>query len=198
MKTQLIISLTFTLFLYSCAQIRPLSGGEEDVNPPQEVESIPLNGSINFNVTSITVSFDEFIKLNNLNSQLIVSPIITPKPEILVKGKKLVIKLPKNLSPNTTYSLNFGSAVTDITEDNVYPNYKYVFSTGNFIDSLSYSGTVVNAFDLSPQEKVYVQLYDKKNDSIPLKEIPKYIALTDKEGNFELTNIAQGTYKILP
>jgi hypothetical protein len=114
----------------------------------------------------------------------------------MVKGKKIVIKLPNNLTPNTTYSINFGSAIEDITEYNTFPNYKYVFSTGDFLDSLSYTGTVVNAYDLTPQEKVYVLLYDKINDSIPLLELPRYVALTDKEGNYEITNIAEGSYKL--
>jgi hypothetical protein len=188
--------LAMIVILVSCAQIRPLTGGVKDVNPPKELESTPLNGSTNFIKNTIEVKFDEFIKLTNVTSQLIVSPLMETPPEVIVKGKKLVIKLKSALTENTTYSLNFGNAITDITEDNVFPNYKYVFSTGSFIDSLSYSGTVVNAFDLSPKENCYVLLYDQLEDSIPLKETPRYVALTDKKGNYSLTNIAHGKYKL--
>jgi hypothetical protein len=184
------------ILLVSCAQIRPLTGGEKDVEPPKEIESLPINGATNFVEQTIEIRFDEYIKLTNVTRQLIVSPLMETPPEVLVKGKRLVIKLKAALTEHTTYSLNFGNAITDITENNVFPNYKYVFSTGALIDSLSYSGMVVNAFDLSPKESVYVLLYDQLEDSIPLKEKPRYVALTDKDGRYSLTNIAQGTYKL--
>lgn len=192
---QLITFTSATLILFSCAQIVPLSGGEKDIEPPKEVESSPKNGSINFAKKNITVEFDEFIKLNNISSQLIVSPLMETPPEISIRGKKLIIKLEGELNENTTYSLNFGNAITDITEANIFLNYKYVFSTGSYIDSLSYSGVVVNAFDLSKKESIYVLLYDQFEDSVPYKELPRYVALTDKEGNFSITNIANGKYK---
>lgn len=174
----------------------PLSGGEKDLNPPKEVESLPKNASTNFSSDEIEIEFDEFIQTQNLNSQLIISPFMETNPEVSVKNKKLIIKLQDTLSPNTTYSLNFGEAIRDITENNPIPNYKYVFSTGDFIDSLSYSGTVVNAEDLTPKEKVYVLLYNQFEDSVPLKKKPRYIAISDKDGNFSITNIASGTYKL--
>ncbi|PCJ28553.1 MAG: hypothetical protein COA97_01005 [Flavobacteriales bacterium] len=192
---QLIIFFLTALILFSCAQIVPITGGERDVEAPIEVKSTPKNGSTLFTEKTITIEFDEFINLTNVSNQLIVSPLMETPPEILVRGKKLVIKLGGNLVENTTYSLNFGNSITDITENNVFPNYKYVFSTGTFIDSLSYSGTVVSSFNLSQKENIYVLLYDQFEDSIPYKELPRYVALTDKEGNFSITNIAHGDYK---
>ena len=191
------IALIFiALIIFSCAQIVPLTGGEKDIEAPKELESSPQNGSTLFSDETITIQFDEYIKLTNVSSQLIVSPLMETAPEILVKGKKLVIKLKSELAPNTTYSLNFGNAISDITENNVFPNYKYVFSTGDFIDSLSYSGTVINSFDLTPKENIYVLLYDQFEDSVPLKELPRYVALTNKKGEFSITNIANGDYKL--
>ena len=188
--------LVITIVFFSCAQIVPLTGGDKDLEAPKELESSPENGSIGFSNESITIEFDEYIKLTNVTSQLIVSPLMETAPEILVKGKKLVIKLKSELNPNTTYSLNFGNAISDITENNVFPNYKYVFSTGDYIDSLSYSGTVINAFDKSAKENIYVLLYDQFEDSVPLKELPRYVALTNKKGEFSITNIASGQYKL--
>lgn len=184
------------IVLFSCAQIVPLTGGDKDLDAPKEFESSPANGAVGFTSESITIEFDEYIKLTNVSSQLIVSPLMETPPEILVKGKKLVIKLKSELSTNTTYSLNFGNAISDITENNIFPNYKYVFSTGDYIDSLSYSGTVINAFDQAVQENIYVLLYDQFEDSVPLKELPRYVALTNKKGDFSITNIANGKYKL--
>ncbi|MGB0883024.1 MAG: Ig-like domain-containing protein, partial [Vicingaceae bacterium] len=188
--------IAITILFSSCAQIVPLTGGEKDIESPKELESSPQNGSTLFNSETVTIQFDEYIKLTNISSQLIVSPLMETPPEVMVKGKKLVIKLKSELAPNTTYSLNFGNAISDITENNVYPNYKYVFSTGDYIDSLSYSGTVINAFDATPKENIYVLLYDQFEDSVPLKELPRYVALTNKKGEFSITNIAQGDYKL--
>lgn len=196
MKVNHLILLVIGIFLFSCAQIVPLTGGDQDVEPPKEVESFPKNGTVQFNEEEIVIEFDEFIQLQNLSSQLIVSPPMAESPEVSVKGKKLIIELKDSLLDNTTYALNFGNAIVDITENNPIPNYKYVFSTGDYVDSLSYSGNVVNAFDLTPQEKVYVLLYNQYNDSVPYKELPRYVAITNKEGEFSVTNIAEGKYKV--
>lgn len=196
MKLKGFIYLIVALLIYSCAQVVPLTGGDKDETPPQEVKSTPTNQSINFSETNITIEFDEFIKLQNLQQQLIVSPVMEENPDISIKGKKLIIKLKSELAPNTTYSINFGNAIIDITENNPIPNYKYVFSTGDYLDSLSFSGNVLFAQDLNPKEKVYVMLYESLEDSIPYLKKPKYVAITDKEGNFSITNIAQGTYKV--
>lgn len=196
MKLKGFIYLIVVMLIYGCAQVVPLTGGDKDETPPQEVKSTPANQSINFSETTINIEFDEFIKLQNLQQQLIVSPVMEENPDISIKGKKLIIKLKSELAPNTTYSINFGNAIIDITENNPIPNYKYVFSTGDYLDSLSFSGNVLFAQDLKPKEKVHVMLYESLEDSVPYLKKPKYVAITDKEGVFSITNIAQGTYKV--
>lgn len=196
MKLKGFIYLIIALLIYGCAQVVPLTGGDKDETPPKELKSTPENKSINFAAKTITIEFNEFIRLQNLQQQLIVSPVMEKQPEINVKGKKLVIQLKEELTPNTTYSINFGNAIIDITENNPIPNYKYVFSTGNYLDSLSFSGNVLFAQDLKPKEKVYVMLYQNLDDSVPYLKKPKYVAITDKEGNFSVSNIAKGTYKV--
>lgn len=196
MKIRFLIFILFPLLLCSCAQIVPLSGGEKDVLPPQEVSSLPVNGAVNFTEETIVITFNEYIRLQNLSSQLIISPLMDEAPDITVRGKKVVIKMQGELLPNTTYSINFGSAISDITEGNTIPNFKYVFSTGSHLDSLSYTGYVADAFTLAEKEKVYVLLYDQLNDSIPMNGLPRYISITDKKGNYSITNIAEGKYKL--
>lgn len=196
MKFKGFIYLISALLIYSCAQIVPLTGGEKDEIPPKEISSLPQNQSVNFAAQTIIIEFDEYIKLENLRQQLIVSPVMENKPEIIIKGKKLIIKIKEALTPNTTYSINFGSAIVDITENNPIPNYKYVFSTGSYLDSISYAGSVVDAFELKTADKIYVMLYDAMEDSVPMKQLPRYVAITDKNGDFSVTNIAKGTYKV--
>lgn len=190
------IALLLIAGLWACAQRAALTGGEKDVLPPEIVSTLPENQTLNFSSKEIVVEFDEFVRLSNLQNQLIVSPLMKETPEVVIKGKKMVVKLPDGLESNTTYSLNFGDAIIDITENNPYPNYKYVFSTGDYIDSLSYSGKILNAEDLTPKAAVFVMLYNQLDDSIPLKQKPNYLAKTDTEGLFNITNIASGTYKV--
>jgi uncharacterized protein (DUF2141 family) len=196
MKVNAIIATISIVFAFGCAQVVPLTGGDKDETPPSELKSTPENKSINFAAQTITIEFDEFIKLQNLQQQLIVSPVMEKKPEVSIKGKKLIIKLKEELTPNTTYSINFGNAIVDITENNPIPNFKYVFSTGSYLDSLSFSGSVVDAFELKTVDKIYVMLYDELEDSVPMKQLPRYVAITDKTGGFSVTNMAHGNYKV--
>ena len=189
-------SLLLVGFLFSCAQRATLTGGDKDVTPPAIKSTLPENQTLNFAAKEIVVEFDEFVRLNNLQNQLIVSPLMQEKPEVMIKGKKVVIKLLDSLAENTTYSVNFGDAIIDITESNPYPNYKYVFSTGNYIDSLTYSGKVVNAEDLVPKANVFVMLYNKNEMEIPIKEKPNYLTKTKTDGTFIITNVAKGSYKV--
>ena len=108
-------SLLLVGFLFSCAQRSALTGGDKDVLPPEIKSTIPENQTLNFTSKEIVVEFNEFVRLNNLQNQLIVSPLMDEKPEVMIKGKKIIIKLKSNLSENTTYSLNFGDAIIDIT-----------------------------------------------------------------------------------
>ncbi len=196
MKLKGFTYLIVALLIYGCAQVVPLTGGDKDETFPKELKSTPENKSINFIAKTITIEFDEFIKLQNLQQQLIVSPVMEKKPEVSIKGKKLIIKLKEELTPNTTYSINFGNAIVDITENNPIPNFKYVFSTGSYLDSLSFSGSVVDAFELKTVDKIYVMLYDELEDSVPMKQLPRYVAITDKSGDFSVTNMAHGNYKV--
>ena len=68
-----------------------------------------------------------------------------PFPDFRIKGKELVIDFNDSLRSNTTYTINISAAVKDITENNVLPDFQYVFSTGDYIDSFYFTGRVVDA-----------------------------------------------------
>ncbi|HTF02982.1 MAG TPA: Ig-like domain-containing domain [Bacteroidia bacterium] len=185
------------IFLFTaCAQIVTPDGGPKDVTPPHVVEYAPDSAATNFKGTRIVIRFDEYIALNDLNKQLIISPAVKRRPEITVRKKDIVIEFKDTLQPNTTYSISFGKAIRDITENNSLDNFRYVFSTGPVIDSLKCSGQVVNAHTLKPEKGMLVMLYRNTSDSTPYREKPYYYTRTDDNGNFLLTNLAPATYKI--
>lgn len=186
-------------FLYHCANPVSPTGGPQDITAPGVVSSVPENNSIQFDKSRITITFDEFVKLKNPNQQVLISPPLQEMPEYKLRGKSLIIELKEELMPNTTYTIFFGNAIVDITEENPLANYLYAFSTGDYIDTLAVGGEVVNAFDLTPREEIFVMLFPASNDTIPDDSIPMltrpmYVAKTDVNGQFQLRNLRKENY----
>ena len=133
------------LLLGACANIVAPTGGPKDTKPPVVVKTTPLNGSKQFAGKSVRIDFNKFVKLNDAATEVVVSPFMKQSPEFKIKGRSIVVNFNDTLKPNTTYSIAFGKAIADINEGNVLLNFRYVFSTGNFIDSLTLKGIVRNA-----------------------------------------------------
>jgi hypothetical protein len=189
------------LLLIGCAQINPLQGGEKDAFAPRidSAGTYPQNGQTNFQGNEIVIKFEEYITLNNPNENIIITPQLKNKPDISSKNKKLKIVFNDTLQENTTYTISFNHAIADITEKND-SIFQYVFSTGDYIDSLTLSGTVVDAFTNKPAEGYLVGLYNANSenqyDSIPYKERPIYIAQSNRTGNFTMNYLKEGSYII--
>ncbi|WP_375605597.1 Ig-like domain-containing protein [Flavobacterium davisii] len=199
-----ILLLFFTLNLISCAKRGSITGGDKDVTPPKMISSYPKNFSTNFNEKSIRVTFNEYIKINDLQKNLIISPPLKNQPNIQPQGgvsKQLTIKFNEELIPNTTYSLNFGESIVDNNEGNKLKNFKYVFSTGKDLDSLSIQGILKDAYEKAVPKFVNVMLYEvneKYNDSTIYKQTPRYITNTlDSTTTFKIENIKAGQYKLI-
>jgi hypothetical protein len=192
----------FTLLLllslcWNCAQQSSPTGGPRDETPPAVVESIPPNYSTYFNARKIQITFDEYLVLDNVNQQLVVSPPMEKKPEVKLRKKSLIIQIEDTLKENTTYTFNFGNAIKDLHEGNRLLNFEYVFSTGPVLDSLSVKGTLKYAEDLSvPDEPVTIMLYDNLRDSVPLTDIPLYVARSGDSGVFSVNNLRADTFKV--
>jgi len=184
------------LFLVSCAQVGSLTGGERDTTPPKLVKSTPKNGDTLFKKTRIELTFNEYIELNNLPQQLIISPLVKPFPDAELHGKTVVLTFDTLLRENTTYTLFFGDGIRDYTEKNVWNENLFVFSTGNVLDSLQISGTVKNSSSLKGEDNMMVLLYSELQDSAVSTKIPTYFTKTRKDGSFKITNIHEGNYRI--
>ena len=195
-KKSYLLYIGIVLLVMSCAKIVTPTGGPKDVTPPEIKSSLPENYSTRFKTNEVKITFDEFIQLKELNKRLIISPPLSEKPIIRVKGKTLIIRFETELRDSTTYNIYFGEALQDFNEGNPYKNFQYVLSTGDFIDSLAITGKVLNSFNLAPVEDVYVMLYSDLADSVPYKQIPEYLSKTDKTGIFRINNIRNDTYKV--
>ncbi|MFT5254772.1 MAG: hypothetical protein ACI9RL_000102 [Candidatus Paceibacteria bacterium] len=197
------IVLLFLLSLTDCAKKGNPSGGIRDSIAPVIVRSVPDNFTTRFENNEIRITFDEFIKLKNVSKELIISPPLKYAPIItpLSVSKVLKIKIVDTLKENTTYSFNFGNSIIDNNEGNIFPNYKYVFSTGSFIDSLSLKGSAIDALLPETQFPTTVVLYqvdEAYKDSLVFLEKPTYITTTiDETNSFELSNLKEGTYQLI-
>ncbi len=195
--------LLLLFFSFSCARRGNPSGGPKDENAPILIRTIPEFKSVNFKAKEIKIYFDEYIKLKDINKHLVISPPLKYAPIIKPLGlpsKKITIKIQDTLLENTTYTFNFGESIIDNSEGNILSNFKYIFSTGNYIDSLSLKGSVQNTFHKKAEKYVSVLLYPAdttfRDSTIYLKK-PRYIASTLDSIHWEITNIKKGTYHLI-
>jgi hypothetical protein len=202
-KNKLLLYFFAVLSLASCAKRGSISGGIKDTIPPVLKSSFPKNFNTEFSGNTIKLSFDEYVKLKNINKQLVISPPLSKNPQILPlnASKFVTITFLDSLRPNTTYCLNFGQAIEDNNEGNPLSNFKYVFSTGTFIDSLSIKGNVGDALEKKISNVATIMLYElneKHNDSAVYKKNPSYIAFSDeKDASFKIENIKAGQYYLV-
>ena len=197
MSVKYYLLLPLILLCWSCAQQGSPSGGPLDVDPPVVVKSEPPNYSTLFDANRILITFDEYIVLNSVNQELIVSPPMDEKPEVKLKKKTLVIEFEEELRINTTYTFNFGNAIEDLHAGNTLQNYEYVFSTGEILDSLSVKGTLHYAENLEkPEDPISIMLYSDLRDSVPLIDIPLYVGRSNDSGVFSVNNLRPDVYKV--
>ncbi|MEZ7498194.1 Ig-like domain-containing protein [Flavobacterium sp. Arc3] len=197
------ISILLLVLIVSCAKRGTITGGLKDTIAPTLKASFPKNYSTNFKGDEIKLVFDEYIKLKNLNKQLIISPPMKQEPLILPTSasRYLTIKIKDTLQANTTYSFNFGQSIADNNEGNAYNQFKYIFSTGDYIDSLAIGGRIKDAHDIEAESFVSVMLYEVNksyNDSIVFNDSPRYITNTlDSLKTFRLENLKAGKYLLV-
>ncbi len=187
----------------SCAKRGTIYGGHKDTIPPVMKWSEPKNYTTQFKGNTIKLTFDEYVVIKDVNKQLIVSPPMETPPVITPSNatKTITIKFKDSLQPNTTYSLNFGQSIKDFNEGNPYHQFKYVFSTGNYIDSLQLRGSIKDALEKKTDNFVSVMLYEideKFTDSIIYKEKPRYVTNTlDSSTTFNFENVKAGKYLLI-
>ena len=193
-----ILNFFALLFLCACAQVVPPSGGLKDTEAPKILSTKPSNKATNVKPKIIYFNFDEYVDLKNPESAVIISPPQDTLPVFTLKKKQLQLEFKTKLRENTTYNINFGNAIQDINEFNPLENYSFVFSTGPVLDSLKITGNVYNAFSGLAAEDYTVLVYKfPHQDSAIYKQKPDYIGRTNKQGAFEINNLAAGSYSAI-
>ena len=188
--------LALVILGYSCASMGTPDGGPYDEMPPKFVGSTPKLNAVNAKNKKLEMEFDEFIKLERAAEKVVVSPPQMEQPEIKVVGKKVVVELLDTLKPSTTYTIDFSDAIVDNNEGNPMGHFTYSFSTGESIDTMEVSGTVLNASDLEPIKGMLVGLHRNLSDTafstLPFDRVSR----TDSRGHFIIRGVAPGNYRI--
>ncbi len=177
----------------SCANIVPPTGGPKDEQGPKLVSQYPLNNTLNFTSKTLVLEFDESIEAKNLNTKILISPTYNGELDYKVKGKKIEIVFKDSLDANTTYTVNYNDAITDITEYTKTNGEPLVFSTGNILDSATIKGKVINPYTNS-NTKMAIYAYTEIPD---FEKKPLYITYTNDEGSFEFKGLKKQNYYLI-
>ncbi|WP_306641681.1 Ig-like domain-containing protein [Sanyastnella coralliicola] len=191
-----LLLVVLAVAMFSCAKIVPIDGGDRDTEAPRDTLMVPRNLSTNFQGTRIYIEFNEYVTLNDIYNQLVVSPPLETQPEIRIRKKAVIINLQEDLLPNVTYTMNFGTGVVDVNEGNPAENLMYVFSTGPELDSLTLAGEVRDAFTGQPVQGAKVMLYESLEDSMPRTSRPYYFTRTDEEGKYQFSYLKEGEFQL--
>ena len=194
-KKRFVLALVALLLLMGCASIGNPDGGPYDETPPVFVGSTPARGALNVKDGKVTLSFDEYIKLEKASEKIVVSPPQVQQPVIKTSGKKITVSIEDSLKENTTYTIDFNDAIVDNNEGNPLGDFAFAFSTGEVIDTLAVSGVVLDAQNLEPVQGILVGLHEELDDSafatLPFVRVSR----TDAEGRFTIRGIASGSYR---
>ena len=201
---KLIYAVLSIAVISGCAKRGSPTGGPIDSIPPVLINASPKINSTNFDSKEIRLTFDEFVKLDKVDEQLIISPPLN-KSSYEVKPlngvtKKVFLEFIDSLETETTYSINFGNSIKDNNEGNSLTFFSYTFSTGETIDSLYVRGNISDAFDKETDDYISIHLYRIDsifNDSIIYNNRPTYISNSLDSTSYQFKNIKEGKYLIL-
>ena len=185
-----------SFFISSCARMGNPDGGWYDDTPPRVVSSSPDDKAMGVKAQKVVINFNEYIKVEDVQNKVIVSPPQIEQADIKAAGKRIIIDLKDTLKENTTYTIDFSDAISDNNEGNPMGNYTFSFSTGDHIDTLEVSGYCLNAENLEPIKGMLVGLYEQFDDSLFHTQPMMRVSRTNGSGKFTIKGVAPGTYRI--
>ena len=199
-----VVSLLFLgAFLTRCASIMSPDGGPKDTIPPVITIINPGNFATNFKEKKIYIEFNEFVQIKDQNKELFTSPAMKKMPLLTTRGKGIVITIRDTLKENTTYAIDLGSAIRDNNEGNPINAMRYVFSTGDSVDSLICSGYTADSYKADSVSRTFLWFYILDSlpdtpdyDSTIFNRKPDVIARAQNNGIFIAQNLKPVKYRI--
>ena len=199
----LILLLFGGAFFSRCANIMTPDGGPKDTLPPVIVKIEPGNFATNFKAKKIYIEFNEFVQIKDQNKEMFTSPAMKKLPLLTTRGKGIVITIRDTLKENTTYAIDLGSAIQDNNESNPLNAMRYVFSTGDKVDSMMCSGYTADSYKADSVSRTFIWFYIADSlpstpgyDSTILNRKPDVIARAQNNGIFIAQNLKPVNYRI--
>ena len=191
-----LLAAAAALALAACASMGRPQGGPRDTDPPVFVGSNPAPGATDVSRTKISILFDENVQVSDPMTKVVISPAQRTTPIVMAAGHRVNVELRDTLLPNTTYTVDFADAISDLNEGNPIDGFSLAFSTGPVIVSLQISGMVLCAENLEPAQGMLVGAYANLSDTaittLPFDRITK----TNQLGQFTIRNLAPGSYRV--
>ena len=201
---KILFTILSLAIISGCAKRGNPTGGPIDSLPPVLVNANPKLNTTNFESEEIRLTFDEFVKLDKVQDQLIISPPLEKNAyeirPLTGVTKKVFLKFIDSLDINTTYTINFGNSIKDNNEGNPLTFFNYTFSTGETIDSLYVKGNISDAYNIETDEYVSIHLYridSTLNDSIIYIKQPTYVSNSLDSTSYIFQNLKEGKYHII-
>lgn len=190
------VMATIAMVVVACANMASPEGGAIDFDPPKVVKASPAFNATNVTKGKIVIEFDENVTIDRPSENVIITPPQKSFPIIQTVNRRLTVELRDTLISNTTYTIDFTSAIKDNNEANPLENFSFSFSTGDAVDSLCISGKVLTADNLEPMKGMYVGLHSNLNDTAFTKTRFERISRTSETGEFTIRGVAPGTYRL--
>ena len=197
----------YTILFFSvinCAKKASPTGGPKDTIPPVLISASPKLNTTFFDKEEVKFLFNEYVKLNEIDKQLIISPPLKiggyKLHPTMSASKKITLSILDTLLDNTTYTFNFGEGIEDYNEGNKMSFFSYTISTGAVIDSLNLKGMIKDAIEMEPDDFISLQLYpidSSYNDSTIYNKKPFYVTSTLDSTVFEFKNLKAGKYELI-
>lgn len=185
------------VFVVTCAKQGYPPGGPVDKRPPYIVSTIPAMDSTNVSVdTRVELVFSEVVDHNSCEAAIFITPFPGENIKYKWKGKKLKIEFPEQLALNRTYIITVGTGTKDRRSNAMKASFTLAFSTGPEVDIASVQGFV---FSETPAQGTQIWAFDLKEtpEPDPAQHFPLYITQVGSDGDYELTHLAFGNYRLL-
>jgi hypothetical protein len=194
----LALALALILLMGRCANVaQGPGGGLKDTIPPNLLTTSPDFYAVYQQPAKVVLRFNEYVQVKDASKNVVVSPPSIRRPEVRTRGKGVEVLFNDSLKVNTTYTIDFGAAISDLNESNPFPPFRFVFSKGATIDSMMLTGKVLDAYTKEPVPAATVALYEDNSDTTIYKTLPVAMARTDNWGYFTIQNIKPKSYNIV-
>lgn len=187
-------SFLVIIFISGCASQLPPGGGEIDKIPPEIINLIPKQGTLNYSDNFFEISFSEYVDKRSVQEALFVSPPLAKNLKFDWSGKTLTAYFLDTLKLNTTYTITIGADVEDLNNRNKMAEpFSFAFSTGAKLDSGKISGKI---YDVDPSGSMVFAYLMKGKEIDPSIQKPDYVSQVGKNGKYTLVGLSEGEYNV--